>query len=453
LIKSFGFQSIYGYIRSHNPLPKLMETVPVSFNEGIKKILLRDYAGAISDFTRSIEEEPNNIAAYNNRGYAKSKLKDTTGEIEDYTKAIEIDPEDETALFNRGISKVRLRDYQGAITDMNKVIEMSPQNSKAYYYRAISRDNTKIDTHDQQALAVADILKALEINPDLQIPFINNDPERVWIHDCVEKIRNYSFAIKYNACDTNAYYERARLKEKAHDIKGALEDFAKITEIDHFDAHAHECMATIKLRYLDDYDGALSEYAAAIKINPYDSDIYIERAEIKEIYEDYTGAVQDYTEIIDLCNKEDFNFEEDNKSVQNEAYNLRARVKEKQNDYIGAISDFSNAIELDPLNYHAFCDRGSVKTIIKDYTGVINDINEALKIDKTYYQAYFYRGKLKLELQDYSGAIVDFNRTIKLYPKWDRPCEVYHFRGIAKIALGRKRSGSEDIKIANSMGY
>ncbi len=70
-----------------------METASVSFNEGIKKILLRDYAGAISDFTRSIEEEPNNIAAYNNRGYTKSKLRDTTGEIEDYTKAIEIDPE------------------------------------------------------------------------------------------------------------------------------------------------------------------------------------------------------------------------------------------------------------------------------------------------------------------------------------------------------------------------
>lgn len=72
-----------------------METVPVSFNEGIKKILLRDYAGAVTHFNRSIEEEPNNIAAYNNRGYAKNKLKDTVGEIEDYTKAIDIDPKDE----------------------------------------------------------------------------------------------------------------------------------------------------------------------------------------------------------------------------------------------------------------------------------------------------------------------------------------------------------------------
>ncbi|HEY5509728.1 MAG TPA: tetratricopeptide repeat protein [Prolixibacteraceae bacterium] len=159
-----------------------METSSLSFNNGIKKLLLRDYAGAVTDFTRSIEEEPNNIATYNNRGFAKNKLNDTTDEIADYSKAIEIDPEDETALFNRGISKVRLRDYPGAITDLNRVIEISPQNSKAYYYRAISRDNTKIDTYDQQAMAVADILKALEINPDLQIPFINSDPERDWIH-------------------------------------------------------------------------------------------------------------------------------------------------------------------------------------------------------------------------------------------------------------------------------
>jgi tetratricopeptide (TPR) repeat protein len=69
-----------------------METASVSFNEGIKKILLRDYSGAISDFTRTIEEDPDNVAAYSNRGFARNKLNDTSGEMEDYSKAIEINP-------------------------------------------------------------------------------------------------------------------------------------------------------------------------------------------------------------------------------------------------------------------------------------------------------------------------------------------------------------------------
>ena len=88
-----------------------METASVSFNEGIKKILLHDYAGAISDFTRTIEAEPDNVAAYNNRGFARNKLNDTSGETSDYTKAIEINPKDEISWLNRGPAREKLNEY------------------------------------------------------------------------------------------------------------------------------------------------------------------------------------------------------------------------------------------------------------------------------------------------------------------------------------------------------
>jgi tetratricopeptide (TPR) repeat protein len=79
-----------------------MESSSLSFNNGIIKLLLCDYAGALTNFTSSIEEEPNNIVAYNNRGYAKNKLNDIPDEIADETKTIEIDPTDATAWFTFG---------------------------------------------------------------------------------------------------------------------------------------------------------------------------------------------------------------------------------------------------------------------------------------------------------------------------------------------------------------
>jgi len=55
-----------------------METIPNFFNEGTKKILVRDYADAVTEFTVSLKEEPNTVAAYNNRRFEK-KLNDTSG--------------------------------------------------------------------------------------------------------------------------------------------------------------------------------------------------------------------------------------------------------------------------------------------------------------------------------------------------------------------------------------
>lgn len=50
------------------------------------------------------------LFAYNNRGIAKKNLKDYKGAIKDYTKAIEIDPDYTTAYNNREIAKNNLND-------------------------------------------------------------------------------------------------------------------------------------------------------------------------------------------------------------------------------------------------------------------------------------------------------------------------------------------------------
>ena len=78
--------------------------------------------------------------AYNNRGNAKSDLQDYQGAIADYTKAIEINPQLAPAYYNRGLAKYDLKDYQGAIADYSKAIEINPQYADAYYNRGLAKE-------------------------------------------------------------------------------------------------------------------------------------------------------------------------------------------------------------------------------------------------------------------------------------------------------------------------
>ena len=101
------------------------QTVEDYFNSGKAKSNLEDYRGAIQDYTKAIELNPNHTYAYNNRGIAKVELEDYSGAIQDYTKAIELNPNHAYAYYSRGNAKVQLQDYRGAMQDYIKANEIN----------------------------------------------------------------------------------------------------------------------------------------------------------------------------------------------------------------------------------------------------------------------------------------------------------------------------------------
>lgn len=66
---------------------------------------------------------------------AKVDLNDFEGAINDYNKVLELDPEGTIAYLHRGIAKTHLKRSREAEEDYNKVLQLNPADAAACYRR------------------------------------------------------------------------------------------------------------------------------------------------------------------------------------------------------------------------------------------------------------------------------------------------------------------------------
>ena len=124
------------------PMVSFGQTADDLNTSGNTKMNLKDYYGAINDYSRAIELKPDNVYAYYfNRGNAKKNLKDYYGAINDYSKSIELAPDYPMAYNNRAYAKDQLKDHYGAINDFSKAIELNPDFAMAYNNRGFAKYN------------------------------------------------------------------------------------------------------------------------------------------------------------------------------------------------------------------------------------------------------------------------------------------------------------------------
>ena len=97
---------------------------------------MNDLEGALQDYNKAIELNPNYAEVFNNRGILKKGMNDLEGALQDYNKAIELNPNYAEVFNNRGILKKGMNDLEGALQDYNKAIELNPNDAMAYNNRA-----------------------------------------------------------------------------------------------------------------------------------------------------------------------------------------------------------------------------------------------------------------------------------------------------------------------------
>jgi tetratricopeptide (TPR) repeat protein len=107
----------------------------------VAKLQIGDSAGALADADEALRRcpEEQSAPAYHARGGARCKLRDFRGAVQDYNKAIQLNPEFVEAYISRGNARYHLRD-RSCFFDYRMSFRIDPQRAAEELSRIIVDD-------------------------------------------------------------------------------------------------------------------------------------------------------------------------------------------------------------------------------------------------------------------------------------------------------------------------
>lgn len=310
-------------------IPELQDVVSQHLQRGYEKAQEKDYQGAITEYTKAIEADPQSATAYNYRGNAKAFTKDETGALADYDKAIALDSRYPSAYSNRGLLKSRKGDQDGAIADYTRCLELSPRDPTIWNLRALAKDIKK----DQDG-ALADYQKALELDPRFPLAHCNCGVIRAAKGDYEGAIADFTKAIDLDPENIGNYLARGNARASKGDWKGSAEDHSKVLERapQNMGGYLGRGLARVAI---GEYDGAIADYSILIARDPKNGFVRRGRGLARAGKGDYKGSIEDLSRAIEL-------------EADGWTYFERGCVYSSEYLWSEALADFKKARELLP---------------------------------------------------------------------------------------------------------
>jgi len=176
------------------------------------------------------------------------------------------------------------------------------------------------------------------------------------------------------------------------------------------------------------YDRAINDLTQAIRLDPDNAIVYVERGVAYRGKGDNDRAIEDFNQAIRL----------DPNSTR--AYFNRGSAYRNKGDNERAIEDFNQAIRIDPNYSITYLTRGDVYRNKGDNDRAIEDFNQAIRIDNNP-MAYMVRGVVYRAKGDNDRAIEDYTQAIRYNPNYTR---AYFNRGNAYRDMGDNDRAIED---------
>jgi tetratricopeptide (TPR) repeat protein len=127
-------------------------------DRGTARLKVKDFDGAMADYTKSLESDSRQFEPYLYRAIAYMDKRDYDRAIADCTAAIRLDPDDARPYIVRGWAYHLKQEYGRAIADETEAIRHDSKNATAYKIRALAYEQV-----GDAARAAADRQQAKEL--------------------------------------------------------------------------------------------------------------------------------------------------------------------------------------------------------------------------------------------------------------------------------------------------
>jgi protein O-mannosyl-transferase len=185
-----------------------------------------EYEAALSDYSKTLELNPNFSSCLVNRGHILNKLNNYKDALKDLVLAIKLDSTVAEAYNNRGMAYDGLRDTASAMRDYNKAIILKPKLQKAYNNRGVLKAN-----EGNLAGALKDANTAITLDPEDAEAYSNRANIKAMSKDFKGSIEDYGLSLKFKPNENSVYYNRGVSRLLMKDTTGACEDWKKASEM------------------------------------------------------------------------------------------------------------------------------------------------------------------------------------------------------------------------------
>ncbi len=465
------------------------------FKSGEEALHRGEYERAASEFTYSIQLNPNRGEAFSRRGDVWRVLGRSESAVADYSACLQMSPENEAVLLSRGHlyalaglhrlaaddftaaialarspnptahqsrgqALAKLGEYPTAIADFTKTIELSPGNAFAYLERgtvqletgspsdaiqdltraiqlnpylwlALSRRAEAHARLSQQDRAISDLTDALRLDPLNPALFIARGECQIRL-DQTLSLADFDEAIRLAPGNPEWWARRGLACLTGGRLKQAEEDLTTALKSVPENVPWLRARADARLK-LNQLDLSMSDYVEVTKRTPIDGEGFLGQALVYISRGDYGMALPHLDRAIGYSPE------------LMEAYYQRARCHHRSERIEQALEDASRAIDLDPAQVLPRRLRAELYLRVGRAEEAYNDIAQLVNRAPTDPIIYHLRGKLEFRRKRSEAAITDFTTALKLNPQFT---EARADRAAVYRSLSKHKEALADLTIA-----
>lgn len=318
--------------------------------------------------------------------------------IQYFNRAIKAKPYLARPYFYRAIAKLNLDDFIGAESDASEALRINPYLTDAWEVRGVARQNS-----GKTAEAIEDYRHALSLLPQNRQITYNMAAALVDEKRYDEADSALSALLTRYPKFENGYLGRARLNLERGDTIAAIADIDTTLKINPESFNGHTLRADVALRGgVTQRDTALYHLNRAIRLQPRLAGLYVNRAYLMYLSDDWFSAMSDYDTALAMD------------PLNEQALFNRGLLEIEAGAMDKALDDFTAVLKLDPENLHARYNRSVALAEKHRYDEAIADINHVIDADPSFPSGYWMRSDYNRARGNHKDAAADRKRAMAL---------------------------------------